>query len=478
MSAASAAREHAPISDDGGLRTALRNVPLLPAPANVDDLLARLDAEEVPFSSGPLAELISDARIVEPDPVLPGEEDDFFAATSHAANTNLASPLASRVRTGLFGAALLAGALLIGWNALMTPEMGPLPPATQSPETPEVVVPIGSALTGPGLRVEGGEPAREASVASEMIQPAETIIAGEPVASAQPEPHLDPVPMIPDPVLELQVVQPGEAVASVAWIELPEPPQAAPLSAEIAVVQSIEQAPPPGATASPELLSGTPESPLPQPRETLASLAPTELPEPLSAAPDAVQENGTPKAVEIAQPAALTESRRAAPATGAQEGIASGQTMATSVEPEARSAAAPRPVLKRFARGSSARPERMAAEAASNLAAPAPPIRPKVTARAPYSGIWAASPEACLPGEADKEEGHLLTRITASRARAGDASCAFKKIRRRGNVWTMTATCVDGETTWNSDVRLSLTRGRLTWTSQKGSTTYMRCPRA
>jgi len=83
-----------------------------------------------------------------------------------------------------------------------------------------------------------------------------------------------------------------------------------------------------------------------------------------------------------------------------------------------------------------------------------------------------------LPGEADKEEGHLLTRITASRARAGDASCAFKKIRRRGNVWTMTATCVDGETTWNSDVRLSLTRGRLTWTSQKGSTTYMRCPRA
>jgi hypothetical protein len=83
-----------------------------------------------------------------------------------------------------------------------------------------------------------------------------------------------------------------------------------------------------------------------------------------------------------------------------------------------------------------------------------------------------------LPGEAAKEDGHLLTRISASRARAGDASCAFKKIRRRGNVWSMAATCIDGEATWTSDVRLSLTRGRLTWTSQKGSTTYMRCPRA
>jgi hypothetical protein len=475
MSAASAAREHAPISDDGGLRTALRNVPLLPAPANVDDLLARLDADEVPFSSGPLAELISEARIVEPDPALPGEEDDFFAATSHAANTNLASPLVSRLRNALFGAGLLAGALLIGWNALMTPEMGPLPPATQSPETPEVVVPIGGALTGPALRVEGGESAKEVRTASETIQPAETIIAGDPGVSAEPEPHLDPIPMIPDLVLDLQVAQPGEAVAPVAWIELPEPPQAAPLSTEIAVVQPTEQAPPLG---EPKLPAGAPNSPLPQPRETLASLAPSELPEPLSAAPDAVQENGTPKAVEIAQPAALTESRPAAPATGAQEGVASGKTVATSVEPEARSAAAPTPVLKRFAKDRSARPERMAADAAANLAAPAPPVRPKVATRAPYAGVWAASPEACLPGEADKEEGHLLTRITASRARAGDASCAFKKIRRRGNVWTMTATCVDGETTWNSDVRLSLTRGRLTWTSQKGSTTYMRCPRA
>ena len=65
MPVASAARELTPVPDDAGLRTVLRNVPLLPAPANVDDLVARLDAEEVPVSSGPLAELISDARHIE-----------------------------------------------------------------------------------------------------------------------------------------------------------------------------------------------------------------------------------------------------------------------------------------------------------------------------------------------------------------------------------------------------------------------------
>ena len=48
MPVASAARELTPLPDDAGLRTVLRNVPLLPAPANVDDLVARLDAEEVP----------------------------------------------------------------------------------------------------------------------------------------------------------------------------------------------------------------------------------------------------------------------------------------------------------------------------------------------------------------------------------------------------------------------------------------------
>jgi hypothetical protein len=77
-----------------------------------------------------------------------------------------------------------------------------------------------------------------------------------------------------------------------------------------------------------------------------------------------------------------------------------------------------------------------------------------------------------------QEEGHLLARIGGRGGRAGDTSCRFKTIRREGNTWHINAACSDRKTSWRSDVRLSLTRGRLTWTSQKGSKTYARCPRA
>ena len=93
----------------------------------------------------------------------------------------------------------------------------------------------------------------------------------------------------------------------------------------------------------------------------------------------------------------------------------------------------------------------------------------------PFAGVWAASAEACTPQM--QREGHLLTHINARRARAGDTSCSFRKIRRKGNVWEIGAMCSDGESKWSSDVQLSTAQGNLTWTSQKGSTTYVRCRR-
>ena len=77
-----------------------------------------------------------------------------------------------------------------------------------------------------------------------------------------------------------------------------------------------------------------------------------------------------------------------------------------------------------------------------------------------------------------QKEGSLLAYISASRGRAGDTTCNFRKIRRKGTTWQIAAVCSDAETAWKSDVRLSLTRGRLTWTSQKGTQSYVRCPRA
>jgi hypothetical protein len=107
-------------------------------------------------------------------------------------------------------------------------------------------------------------------------------------------------------------------------------------------------------------------------------------------------------------------------------------------------------------------------------AAPVPPAKARPTAT--YTGVWATSAEACSPEM--QQEGHLVTRISARRGRAGDAACTFRKIKRRGSAWSIAAVCSDGDATWASNIRLSLRYGRLTWTSQKGSTTYVRCPRA
>src|SRR5918999_1094057 len=100
MPVASAARELTPPSDDDGLRTALRNVPLLPAPANVDDLLARLDAE-APVASGRPAQAVSEPRHAPP------------------------------VWGGLWGVGALGGALLTVWNALLGG--GAAPPQSGAP---------------------------------------------------------------------------------------------------------------------------------------------------------------------------------------------------------------------------------------------------------------------------------------------------------------------------------------------------------
>ena len=205
-----------PLPDDAGLRTVLRNVPLLPAPANVDDLVARLDAEEVPVSSGPLAELISDARYIEPASNATHSDeanDRFFAPVSRAVNTNRRPPLAPRLSSGLFNAALLAGALLILWNALLAPDGAP-PPVTPMKTAESATA---SDLTkAPALTVAAAEPTPETRTDNAMFpeapaSPVKPLEPYRPLASMDavvlPEPELEPVPTTPDPVVEAEAHQ-------------------------------------------------------------------------------------------------------------------------------------------------------------------------------------------------------------------------------------------------------------------------------
>jgi hypothetical protein len=91
----------------------------------------------------------------------------------------------------------------------------------------------------------------------------------------------------------------------------------------------------------------------------------------------------------------------------------------------------------------------------------------------PY-GTWAVSRNMC--SSKMQRKGHLLTYITPRGARAGDTSCTFDRSTRGTQALQVTASCSDGKATWKSKVTLSASGDRLVWSSEKGSSTYVRCP--
>jgi hypothetical protein len=90
-----------------------------------------------------------------------------------------------------------------------------------------------------------------------------------------------------------------------------------------------------------------------------------------------------------------------------------------------------------------------------------------------FTGIWAVNTKACTPTVG--REGFLPTIINAQGAWAGETTCAFKAGHREGNAWTFPAVCSDANKLWKSEVRLSVKGKHLTWKSQSGSRTYVRC---
>jgi hypothetical protein len=67
--------------------------------------------------------------------------------------------------------------------------------------------------------------------------------------------------------------------------------------------------------------------------------------------------------------------------------------------------------------------------------------------------------------------------ITARRAEAFGAACEFHSTQREGaNVWRLRAECASKTERWNANIRFTVSAGKLTWSSERGTTTYMRCP--
>ena len=95
--------------------------------------------------------------------------------------------------------------------------------------------------------------------------------------------------------------------------------------------------------------------------------------------------------------------------------------------------------------------------------------------RAEYVGTWGPTEAAC--GKRSRRRGYLPATITPDRASAGRTICSFHDGRRVGNGWTMAADCAERGRRWSSQVLLVVDGDRLTWTSGKGSASYVRCGR-
>jgi len=69
--------------------------------------------------------------------------------------------------------------------------------------------------------------------------------------------------------------------------------------------------------------------------------------------------------------------------------------------------------------------------------------------------------------------------ITARRAEAFGTACEFHSTQRENsNVWRLRAECASKTERWNANIRFTVSTSKLTWSSERGTTTYVRCPMA
>ena len=91
-----------------------------------------------------------------------------------------------------------------------------------------------------------------------------------------------------------------------------------------------------------------------------------------------------------------------------------------------------------------------------------------------FVGIWAADARGC---SALDRSGFLLTVIDTDGARAGETLCAFESKRQTKLGWDVVARCSNSHERWTANVSLSVKDNRLSWKSQRGTQTYLRCLR-
>jgi hypothetical protein len=84
-----------------------------------------------------------------------------------------------------------------------------------------------------------------------------------------------------------------------------------------------------------------------------------------------------------------------------------------------------------------------------------------------FIGGWGTDPAQC-------REAPL--KITARRAEGSGAACDFRSTQREGvNVWRLRAQCASNGERWTANIRFTLSGSKLVWSSERGTTSYVRC---
>jgi hypothetical protein len=98
---------------------------------------------------------------------------------------------------------------------------------------------------------------------------------------------------------------------------------------------------------------------------------------------------------------------------------------------------------------------------------------PDPARRATVVGVWA--PDAGTCSARNFRQGLLPTIISGEGAWAGETFCIFKNKEQTETGWRVVAKCSNQREQWTSNIRLTVSDNRLTWTSKRGTQIYTRC---
>src|SRR5262249_2091552 len=99
----------------------------------------------------------------------------------------------------------------------------------------------------------------------------------------------------------------------------------------------------------------------------------------------------------------------------------------------------------------------------------APDAKAAKTSDISFVGKWGVDVAEC---------GKSPVKVTARRAAdTSGTACEFRSTQRESsNVWRVRALCTNEDDHWNANIRFTLSGSKLTWSSEQGTTTYVRCP--